>query len=62
MALTDEVLQDIMARLTPEERKQLLAQLGHQVEIDDITSPTGATGSQTKPKVKPKTDGSKVYC
>lgn len=62
MALTDEVLQDIMARLTPEERKQLLAQLGHQVEIDDITNPTGATGSQTKPKVKPKTDGSKVYC
>lgn len=62
MTLTDEVLQDIMSRLSPEERKQLLSQLGRQVEIDDIANPTNATGTKTQPKVKPKVDGSKVYC
>lgn len=62
MALSDEMLQDIIGRLSPEERKQLLKQLGRQVEIDNISNPTGATGEKTKPPVQPKTDGSKVYC
>ena len=62
MALTDTELQDIISRLSPEERKQLLSQLGRQVEVDDIANPTQATGERTQPKVKPKVDGSKVYC
>ena len=62
MALTDTELQDIISQLSPEERKQLLSQLGRQVEIDDIANPTNATGTKTQPKVKPKVDGSKVYC
>lgn len=40
MALTDEILQDIIDRLTPKERKQLLSQLGRQVDIDNITNIT----------------------
>ena len=62
MALTNEELQDIISNLSPEERKQLLSQLGRQVDLDNITNPTGATGENTKPKVKPKSDNSKVYC
>lgn len=62
MALSDEELRDIIEQLSPEDRKQLLSQLGRQVEVDNITNPTNATGEKTKPKVKPKTDGSKVYC
>lgn len=62
MALSDEMLQDIINRLSPEERKQLLSQLGRQVKIDSITNPTGATGDKTKPKVKPKSADSKAYC
>lgn len=60
MALTNEELQDIISNLSPEERKQLLSQLGRQVEVDNITNPTQSTN--TKPKVKPKSDNSKVYC
>lgn len=60
MTLTDEILQDIIDRLSPEERKQLLSQLGRQVEVDTITNPTQSTN--TKPKIEPKTDDSKVYC
>ena len=60
MALTNEELQDIISNLSPEERKQLLAQLGRQVEVDDITNPTQSTN--TKPKNKPKSADSKVYC
>lgn len=41
MALTNEELQDIISNLSPEERKQLLSQLGRQVEVDNITSITG---------------------
>ncbi len=62
MALSDEELQDIIERLSPEDRKQLLSQLGRRVEVDNIANPTNATGEKTKPKVEPKTDGSKVYC
>ena len=54
MALTNEELQDIISNLSPEERKQLLSQLGRQVEVDNITNPTQSTN--TKPKVKPKSD------
>jgi transposase-like protein len=60
MALTDEELQGIISRLSPEERKQLLSQLGRQVDIDNISNPTNSTN--TKPKQPPKTNGSKVYC
>ena len=35
MALTDIELQDIISDRSPEERKQLLSQLGRQVEIDE---------------------------
>ena len=59
MALTNEELQDIISNLSPEERKQLLSQLGRQVEVDNITNPTQSTN--TKPKVKPKSDNSEVY-
>lgn len=52
MTLTDEVLQDIIGRLTPEERKQLLKQLGKQVDIDNITNPTGKTTTKPTPKHK----------
>lgn len=62
MALSNEELQDIISNLSPEERKQLLSQLGRQVEVDSITNPTNATGEKTKPKVQPKTANSKVYC
>lgn len=60
MALTNEELQDIISNISPEERKQLLSLLGRQVEVDNITNPTQSTN--TKPKVKPKSDNSKVYC
>lgn len=62
MALTDTELQDIIDRLSPEDRKLLLSQLGRQVEVDKITNPTDATGEQTRPKTEPKVFGSKVYC
>lgn len=62
MALSNEELQDIIDRLSPEDRQQLLSQLGRQVEVDSISNPTGATGEKTKPKQPPKVDGSKVYC
>ena len=55
MALSNEELQDIISNLSPEERKQLLSQLGRQVEVDSITNPTNATGEKTKPKVQPRT-------
>ena len=60
MALTDQELQDIISNLSPEERKQLLSQLGKQVEVDNITNPTQSTN--TKPKNTPKSADSKVYC
>ena len=60
IVLTNEELQDIISNLSPEERKQLLFQLGRQVEVDNITNPTQSTN--TKPKHKPKSDSSKVYC
>lgn len=62
MALSDTELQDIIDRLSPEDRKLLLSQLGRQVEVDKITNPTDATGEQTRPKTEPKVFGSKVYC
>lgn len=60
MALTDQELQDIISNLSPEERKQLLSQLGKQVDLDNITNPTNTTN--TKPKHEPKNQNSKVYC
>lgn len=60
MALTNEELQQILDNLTPEERKQLQSQLDRQIKVDNITNPTQSTN--TKPKVKPKSDNSKVYC
>ena len=60
MALTNEELQQILDNLTPEERKQLQTQLDRQIKVDNITNPTQSTN--TKPKVKPKSDNSKVYC
>lgn len=60
MALTNEELQQILDNLTPEERKQLQSQLDRQIKVDNITNPTQSTN--TKPKVKPKQDNSKVYC
>ena len=39
MALSDTELQDIIDRLSPEDRKLLLSQLGRQVEVDKITNP-----------------------
>ncbi len=51
----------IIGGLSPEERQRLLSQLGRQVEADNISSPTGAIGIKTQPKVKPKFDRSKVY-
>lgn len=48
MALTNEELQDIISNLSPEERKQLLSQLGRQVEVDNITNPTQSTNTKTK--------------
>ena len=62
MALTNEELQDIILKLSPEERKQLLSQLGRQIDLDNITNPTGVTGENTKSKHKTKSDNSKVYC
>lgn len=60
MALSNEELQDIISNLSPEERKQLQTQLGRQIEVDNITNPTQSTN--TKPKNKPKSADSKVYC
>lgn len=60
MALSDDELQGIISRLSPEERKQLLSQLGRQIEIDSISNPTNSTN--TKPKHEPKDANSKVYC
>jgi len=62
MALSNEELQDIISRLSPEDRQNLLSQLGRQVKVDNITNPTGATGEKTKPPVQPKSADSKVYC
>lgn len=62
MALTDEMLQDIINRLTPDERKQLLTQLGRQVEIDSITNPPEAADNKTQITKRSKVQGSKVYC
>lgn len=60
MALSNEELQDIISRLSPEDRQNLLSQLGRQVKVDNITNPTGATGEKTKPPVQPKSDDSTV--
>lgn len=62
MALTDEILQDIIDRLTPEERKQLLAQLGRQVDIDNITNITDPVKPDNPPVIKRKTPEGKIYC
>jgi hypothetical protein len=52
MALTDEELQGIISRLSPEERKQLLSQLGRQVDIDNISNPTNSTNTKPKQQMK----------
>lgn len=62
MALTDEILQDIIDRLTSEERKQLLAQLGRQVDIDNITNITDPSKPTDTPTIKLKTQSGKIYC
>lgn len=62
MALSNEELKDIISRLSPEDRQNLLSQLGRQVKVDNITNPTRATGEKTKPPVQPKSADSKVYC
>ena len=54
MALTNDELQDIIARLSPDERKQLLSQLGRQVEIDKISDPYESIPTES--------NNSKVYC
>lgn len=47
MTLTNEELQDIISNLSPEERKQLISQLGRQVEVDNITNPTQSTNTNS---------------
>lgn len=59
MALTNEELQQILDNLTVEERKQLQSQLDRQIKVDNITTPTQSIN--TKSKVKPTQDNSKVY-
>ena len=61
MALSNEELQDIISRLSPEDRQNLLSQLGRQVKVDNISNPTHATGQKTQTKVKSKNANSKVY-
>ena len=62
MALTNEELQDIINGLSPEERKQLLSQLGRQVDIDNITNITDPVKPDEPPEPKRKTPEGKIYC
>lgn len=71
MALSDNVLQEIVSNLTPEEREQLFKQLGLQIKQDqkDIANGKEPLSPLNKPQPKSKPQrqqssnaGGKIYC
>ena len=70
MALSDEILPDIVSNLSPEDRKQLNKQLEVQIsqDKDDIKNGKGPLSPINKPKPKKQrakafnTGNNKIYC
>lgn len=70
MALSDEILQDIVSNLSPEDRKQLNKQLELQIlqDEEDIKNGKELLSPINKPKPKKQrakvfnTDNNKIYC
>lgn len=65
MALTDDMLQDLIKGLSAEQRKKLFKELGKQIKVDNIkeTAPK-PKGSEPVPRTRPvpADENTKVYC